>query len=681
MNKILSNLYLSILGAVAVSGFGAHAQEESVIKKVERHCLMHVPWEDEEWPHESFYDYLKRCMRYQREPQEFKKRRSAFKILCAAEKPPRPMAVVTDATTWTDLNLFAGKSDQNNCLLESINHTATNVGRMSLACMIAAPITDVNELKQRQSVVRQLLADPVLFQKIDEILNRMKPCENLALSFWLHDPLEQTASRHYFNLPGLPGLSDTLNRNDIALEVSNLVDHQLRFTHAATSAVAAVVLPMYAMALMSGRKVSDDMEHFAQELRRGGTLVALLAMGFSHIKNEEVRKAASRGATFGDGLLYGFSIKSNFEWARDNIVLDMCLQEKLIDLATYMQGLKDLVNMMDEYPQMCDLLSCMPDMRDAMRDLPQRCEQVDELLELLATDTFKGQASVFSRKGRVLAAFRLMHQNKDKFTHAIAAVGELDAYVSIAKLYKKFEHEPVHYSFVNYNDASSPSIELNDFWNPLVDPQKVVPNSIMLDGSTGRANVILTGPNAGGKSTVLKSIAICLILAQTIGLAPARSATLTPFTNISTYLNITDDIANGNSLFKAEVLRAQALVEKVEELKAGQFSFVAIDEMFSGTSPEEGRAAAYSVAKHLGKFRNNICMIATHYPELTKLAKDTAYFTNYKVSVKIGQHRSISYPFKLEQGVSDQHVAIDILRAEGFDNQILKDADAMVKRN
>lgn len=672
-------ILLSILLCLVVCWPIARAHEESVIKKVERHSLLHIPWEDEEWPQESFNDYLKRCMRYQRQPQEFKKRRSAFKILAAADTAPQP-STVTDSTTWADLTLFSGKDSQKTCLLENIDRSVTNLGRTTLACMIAQPTTDAQQLMRRQTVVRQLLADPVLFDQIDQILNRIKACENLTLSFWLHDPLEQSAARHYFNIPGLGGMNDMLNRNDVALEVGNIVDHKLRFTHAITSAVAAVVLPVYALTLMSGRQVSPDLENFAQELRRGGTLVALLAMGLSRVKNEEVRAAASRGATLGDGFLYGFSIKSNFEWARDNIVLDMCLQEKLIDVATYMQGLKELAQLMHNCPQLAGNLSRMPDLDDTLYDLPRRSEQIDELLELLATDTFKGEAGLFSRKGRVLAAYRLMHRNKDQFTKALAAVGELDAYVSIAKLYKEFETAPVHYCFVEYKQGEQPSIELTDFWNPLVDPLHVVPNSITLDGSTGRAHVILTGPNAGGKSTVLKSIALSLILAQTIGIAPASYMAVTPLASIATYLNITDDIASGNSLFKAEVLRAQALLEKVEALQPGQFSFVAIDEMFSGTSPEEGRAAAYSVAKHLGKFSNNICMIATHYPLLTKLAKDTQHFTNYKVSVKIGQNRSISYPFKLEPGISDQHVAIDILRAEGFDNQILKDADAMVKK-
>src|SRR5207237_1208072 len=109
---------------------------------------------------------------------------------------------------------------------------------------------------------------------------------------------------------------------------------------AVTSAAAAVILPIYAITLLSGRTVPQNLEDFALELKRGGTLVALMTMAFSSIKNREVQRAASRGATIGDGILYGFSVKGNFEWARDNILLDIYLQEKLIEVARYIEGLK-----------------------------------------------------------------------------------------------------------------------------------------------------------------------------------------------------------------------------------------------------------------------------------------------------------------------------------------------------
>ena len=96
-----------------------------------------------------------------------------------------------------------------------------------------------------------------------------------------------------------------------------------------------------------------------------------------------------------------------------------------------------------------------------------------------------------------------------------------------------------------------------------------------------------------------------------------------------------------------------------------------MDEVFNGTTPAEGQAAAYSIAHHASQFPNSICMIATHFARLTELELATDSFTNYKVSVTCEEDGTLSYPFKLEKGNSHQHVAFDMLRLEGVDNSIV----------
>jgi len=153
----------------------------------------------------------------------------------------------------------------------------------------------------------------------------------------------------------------------------------------------------------------------------------------------------------------------------------------------------------------------------------------------------------------------------------------------------------------------------------------------------------------------------------------------TPFSLISTYLNITDDLGAGNSLFKAEVQRTEKLLADIASPEPGHQSFIIFDEIFNGTSPLEGMAAAYSVAKYIADLPNTLCLVATHFKQLTKLEQTTNSFANYKVSVVTKKNGGINYPYKLEQGISDQHVAIDILRNEGFDSRILDEAQAIVR--
>jgi DNA mismatch repair protein MutS len=255
-------------------------------------------------------------------------------------------------------------------------------------------------------------------------------------------------------------------------------------------------------------------------------------------------------------------------------------------------------------------------------------------------------------------------------------LGDLEAYISCARLYSESQSKQVQFCFVEYAQEKNPLIQMENFWNPMIAPEKVIANDLYLSGPFKR-NMIITGPNAGGKSTLIKSIPVNLILAQTIGIAAASSATITPFFSIATYLNIVDDLAAGNSLFKAQVLRAQEIVNLVESTPACQFSFVALDEMFNGTSAKESTAAAYSVINHIGKNENNICVVATHFPLLTKLAENSSAFENYKVSVNVSG-TGIHYPFKLEKGISYQHVALDILKQDGYDFSILDEASKIL---
>ena len=304
--------------------------------------------------------------------------------------------------------------------------------------------------------------------------------------------------------------------------------------------------------------------------------------------------------------------------------------------------------------------------------------KMHRLVALLLFDTFTGKPSYFCFKGRVLAAYALMKEIKNDLAPALLALGEVDTYLSCATLYQEYQDKQNGFCFVTYLDQETPYLNFNGMWNPFIPSKKAVANSIEL-GRSKPLNVILTGPNAGGKSTFAKGLTLNVLLAQTVGIAPGLELTLTPFEKINTNMNITDDTAGGNSLFKSEVLRAQSLLKTIADLDKKKFSFSIMDEMFSGTSPREGEAAGYAVAKNLGANTNSIAVIATHFPKLKELEKTTGTFKNYQVRVAYAPDGSFTYPFKLEEGAADQNVAIAILQQQGFDSSILNDAQDLLK--
>ena len=134
---------------------------------------------------------------------------------------------------------------------------------------------------------------------------------------------------------------------------------------------------------------------------------------------------------------------------------------------------------------------------------------------------------------------------KDLLVDLIQSCSNLDCFVSIAKLMKNTSH--FQYTFPEYiYQQKHPSIECEGLAYPIL-TQQVVLNNINLGLSQPR-NAIITGPNAGGKSTFIKSLCLAIIFGQTLGIVPAHKFKFTPFSLITTYLNIPDSKGEANSL-------------------------------------------------------------------------------------------------------------------------------------
>tara|TARA_B110000483_G_scaffold203400_1_gene245661 strand:+ start:221 stop:973 length:753 start_codon:yes stop_codon:yes gene_type:complete len=192
--------------------------------------------------------------------------------------------------------------------------------------------------------------------------------------------------------------------------------------------------------------------------------------------------------------------------------------------------------------------------------------------------------------------------------------------------------------------------------------QSVVPNDLFLEDR----NCVITGPNAAGKSTLIKGVACNVILAQTLGFACATSYKCTPFAWISTQINI-PDCKGVESLFQAEMHRCKTNIEHVRTLSEGEHALIVFDEIFNSTNVVEGVSAAYAILDTLGEQNNCTTIITTHYPYLCKLPN----FDRYKMNAQLDeQSHVVRFPYTLAKGVSNQYIALEMLR-ENFDPAIV----------
>lgn len=290
-------------------------------------------------------------------------------------------------------------------------------------------------------------------------------------------------------------------------------------------------------------------------------------------------------------------------------------------------------------------------------------EQIIYFTKLLESKTFTGNPSVFSHIGAILAAYEYAKELKQKLSLMLDIIAELDGYLSITHLFNEYQNKSVRFNFVNYLDADNPTLILQEMWNPSVALDEICPQSICLGYNNFPGHAIITGPNGGGKSTILKSISLSIILAQTIGIAPMHNMVITPYKYIMTSFVITDSIETRTSLFMKEISRTEEILSVTKKMAYKEFAFIAIDELFRSTVFEKGQDLAYDFIGHLGTLNNTTCVIATHFPKLTLLETETAHlFQNFTATAE--KEESGVFKFIFKKGASNQDNVFDILHRQ-----------------
>ena len=226
---------------------------------------------------------------------------------------------------------------------------------------------------------------------------------------------------------------------------------------------------------------------------------------------------------------------------------------------------------------------------------------------------------------------------------------------------------PASYDF----DTKIPYTHFKQLWHICLH-KNPVKNSF--SNKCSNRNTIITGPNAAGKSTFIKSVLINVMLSQTITFCAAEKSIITPFEYIGSQINIPDSTGH-ESLFEAEMYRCKYNIDYVRTNKNKKV-ILFMDEIFNSTNIVEGISGAYSILKHLADCNNCVLYVTTHFPYLTKLHKKSS-FNLYKFDCSKNVNKAICYDYKISKGVSKQYVALDILKYNHFNEDIIDLANSV----
>jgi energy-coupling factor transporter ATP-binding protein EcfA2 len=183
-------------------------------------------------------------------------------------------------------------------------------------------------------------------------------------------------------------------------------------------------------------------------------------------------------------------------------------------------------------------------------------------------------------------------------------------------------------------------------------------------------NKVLTGPNASGKTTLLKTTLINVLLSQQIGCGFYKSATICPYDAFYCYINI-PDTSGRDSLFQAEARRCKEILNEVVKKERILCIF---DELFSGTNPVEAVASASSLLTFLSEYPSFRFLLTTHFFELCENVKTNPTMEMIHMKTENGKNT-----YKLGQGVSYDRGGVKILEQLDYPTSIVKDARMRTK--
>ena len=286
------------------------------------------------------------------------------------------------------------------------------------------------------------------------------------------------------------------------------------------------------------------------------------------------------------------------------------------------------------------------------------------------------EAKVLGAEERIAAREReVLDQLRRRVGEAIARVqasaarlAQLDAWAALADV-----AERERYVRPEVTDAFT--LQLEGSRHPVVErmmPREAfIPNDVMLDDA-GRV-VLLTGPNMAGKSTLLRQVGLCVVLAQIGSFVPCRRASIGVVDRLFTRVGASDNLVRGQSTFMVEMSETSAILHA-----ATGRSLVLLDEIGRGTSTYDGVAIAWAVTECLHNTIGCKTIFATHYHELTQLTEELEHVRNFNVAVReVGEE--IVFLHRLEPGGADRSYGIHVGRLAGLPEPVVTRAWQVLK--
>jgi len=562
------------------------------------------------------------CLRYARDTQ----RAAAAHVTDLVYFEPQDHLVL-DSVTVRNLELvesLAGGSGRS--LLQVIDETVTGMGGRLLRSWLLRPCVKRGEVEARLGAVQDLFASHVRRDKLRSLLKEVSDLERVIGRISLGSATPRDLVAMLRSLNQVPAIREVLRGLDASL-LEVLVENTDELPDV-RDLIARAINDDPPIKLTDGDTIregySAELDELRSTSRNAKQIIAALEAterGRSGINNLRIRF---------NGVFGYFIEVSKANAARVPV----------------------------EYERRQTLANAERFTTPELRDWEKKVLGAEERIVQLETELFTGVC-------RQIAA------ETKRIQMTARALAALDVLASSAEssARRRYSRPALH---------DGDELEIVQGRHPVIEvfiDEPFVPNSIYLNNSTDRL-LIITGPNMGGKSTVLRQTAIICILAQTGCFVPAERARLPLLDRIWTRVGASDDLTRGRSTFMVEMTETAAILHS-----ATPRSLVLLDEIGRGTATFDGLSIAWAVAEYLHNSSDHAAktLFATHYHELTELAERLPGAQNYQITAT-EREGEVVFLHRLERGRASKSYGIEVARLAGLPPAVLANARDVLAR-
>ena len=578
--------------------------------------------------------------------------------------------MILDYQVITNLEILESKYDPRNpevgSFIEYFNKAVSPFGKRLLRNWILNPLCDIDQINERLDIIEDLINNDIVITKFRESLSKWMDIERQCTKFFklaLESNQNEKEKENNFKKTGEAIYSEDMNKtrmHDFFKLINFLSECQKIFLVFQEHIINE---KFKSKALIKKVTIGDGVPNL-------GNAIKMILNNFQIVdttdeKGNPVSKIKTKEGKYPDydRNMQGFEeVNKKF-----NDILNKERKRLKCNIINYahtkniryeLEIPENVVK--DNRPKDYILTTSKKGfLRFHTKEIVENVKKLEELEEELRGLTGKLNSEIF----------KVFYNQREVITNFISVVSEIDCLTSLAFVSIIDRDKFSRPTFITLEDNNNmPYLELIDCVHPcLLDRTAYfVPNNVVL-GKDNKSLIVITGPNMGGKSTLLRQVCIATIIAQIGCFVPAKKCVMTIVDRIFTRIGANDKLLEGKSTFFIEMEETKNILEN-----ATKNSLIIMDELGRGTSTKDGQIIAKTILYQIEHRLQARCLFTTHYHDIIEwCGKEPHIKLSFMDSNINDQTKDITFLYKFKDGVCPESYGIEVAKLAGLPQKII----------